>query len=94
MASNHLVWSEETYRICGVSKDVEPTFEGFMGLIPSRRNARRCATLIERSLATRVDVSYECHLARPDGSVRLIQGLGRAIEDKAGPCGWSGRSRT
>ena len=75
VASDHLVYSEETYRICGVANDVEPTFEGFMrSIVDEEREEVR--EIIERSVATGTDVEYECYLSRPDGSVRLIQGLG------------------
>ncbi len=83
VASNHLVWSDETFRICGVPEDFEPTFERFMGLIldEEREEVRE---LVERSLETGGELQYECHLSRPDGSMRLIQGLGRRIVDGAG----------
>ena len=80
VASNHLVWSDETYRICGVSQEFEPTFERFMSLIveEEREEVRH---IIERTLATGGELEYECHLARPDGSTTFVQGLGRTIED-------------
>lgn len=64
VASDHLVYSEETYRICGVANDVEPTFEGFMrSIVDEEREEVR--EIIERSVATGTDVEYECYLSRP-----------------------------
>jgi diguanylate cyclase (GGDEF)-like protein len=83
VASNHLVWSDETYRICGVATDVEPTFARFMGLMPVEER-EEVQELVDRSLATGDDLEFECYLTRPDGSVRLLQGLGGASIDDEG----------
>jgi diguanylate cyclase (GGDEF)-like protein/PAS domain S-box-containing protein len=83
VVSNNLVWSEETYRICGVSKDADLTFERFMGLIPAEERDEM-QELVDRSLATDGDLEYECYLERPDGTVRLVQGLGRTSIDDDG----------
>jgi diguanylate cyclase (GGDEF)-like protein/PAS domain S-box-containing protein len=83
VASNHLVWSDETYRICGVSGEFEPTFERFMNLIVDEER-EEVREIVERALTMGGALEYECHLGRPDGSVRLVQGLGRTIEDGSG----------
>jgi diguanylate cyclase (GGDEF)-like protein len=83
--SNQLVWSAETYRICGVPEDLAPTFEGFIGSIPTEER-EEVRDIIEHSIATGGELEYECHLVRPDGSVRLVRGLGQSIIDEMGTC--------
>jgi diguanylate cyclase (GGDEF)-like protein len=78
VAADQLVWSDETYRICGVPRDPAPTFERFLELIvPEEREEVR--EIVERAVSTGTALEYECQLTRPDGSVRLIQGLGRTV---------------
>lgn len=81
--SDHLVWSDETFRICGVSKDVEPTFERFLELMPLEER-EEVQDLVDRALATGDDLEFECYLTRPDGNVRLVQGLAKASVDGEG----------
>jgi diguanylate cyclase (GGDEF)-like protein len=76
VASDRLVWSEETYRICGVSHDVEPTFERFIALVVDDEREIVREKIVD-SIGTGNDVEYECHLTRPDGTTRLILGLGK-----------------
>jgi diguanylate cyclase (GGDEF)-like protein len=83
VASNHLVWSDETHRICGVPRELQPTFEGFLASIPDEERDE-VRQLVERTLETGDDLAYECHLARPDGTMRLVQGLGRTLADGQG----------
>ena len=79
VVGGRLVWSDETYRICGLPRIWSPPSTGSW-TCSSRRSATRCAS----SSSTRSPPGascYECHLVRPDGSVRLIQGLGRTVAD-------------
>jgi diguanylate cyclase (GGDEF)-like protein/PAS domain S-box-containing protein len=80
VGDDRLLWSDETYRICGVPRDSELTFDRFLDLVvPDERQEVR--TIVERAVSTGTELEYECHLVRPDGSVRLIQGLGRTVSD-------------
>jgi diguanylate cyclase (GGDEF)-like protein/PAS domain S-box-containing protein len=82
-ASERLVWSDESYRICGLAHDVDPTFERFMELVvEEEREVVR--EKITASVTSRVDVEYECHITRPDGTLRLILGLGRTTVAESG----------
>ena len=78
-----LTWSDETYRICGIAPGTAPTFERFMELISvDERDGVR--EMIDHTIATGESLEYECHLARADGSIRLIRGLGRMTVDEDG----------
>ena len=80
VVTGRLVWSDETYRICGLPPDLEPTFDRFLDRVTEEEREEVRVTM-EHALATGSELSYECHLVRPDGSVRLIQGLGRTVAD-------------
>jgi diguanylate cyclase (GGDEF)-like protein/PAS domain S-box-containing protein len=83
LAANRLMWSEETYRICGVAHDVEPNIERFLGLV-AEEEREAVGAAVRTAAETRDELEYECHLVRPDGAVRLILMLGRSTTDPSG----------
>ena len=83
VATDRLTWSDETYRITGIDHAVQPTFETFADLIADEERDTVRET-ITASLVAGADVEYECHIVRPDGTVRLILGIGRVTVGVAG----------
>jgi diguanylate cyclase (GGDEF)-like protein len=54
-----------------------------MGLIADGERAE-VREVVERALTTADGLEFECHLVRPDGTARLVQGVGRRVEDDGG----------
>ena len=76
IATHTIHWTEETYRIYGVSPDTyKPTVGNFIDLIhPSDRQAMQ--TWIGACLAGKQPAALEFRAVRPDGSIRILQGYG------------------
>ena len=77
VASGHLYWSDEVYRIHGLDPEAfEPSVEHAIETYhPDDRELVR--DYLERSLAEKEGFSYELRLVRPDGGLRhvVVQGL-------------------
>lgn len=84
--SGRMIWSEETYRIYGVTPETfDGTVESFLALVhPEDRDAM--LRNLERRLAGE-EVVDEFRCVRPDGSVRHLSGRGQVIRDPAGGIG-------
>jgi diguanylate cyclase (GGDEF)-like protein/PAS domain S-box-containing protein len=83
VASGRIDWSDELYRICGVGPDFVPDYNAFMEMIPLPERDKLQA-IVESSLATGEGFDYETRLTRPDGTVRLVQAVGRVLADDEG----------
>jgi PAS domain S-box-containing protein len=81
---NKLSWSDETYRIFGLStQEFAGTREAFLQAVhPDDRAA--ADKNIRESLARRVSINFEHRLVRPDGSERVVHEMGEVISDKTG----------
>jgi PAS domain S-box-containing protein len=84
VVTGQVVWSDEHYRIFGLDpKTTVATFDLFLQtvhpddrvLVQSRLNA---------AIRDRTGFSFEFRLARPDGSVGHVHGVGRPIVDETG----------
>ncbi|MDP1653842.1 MAG: PAS domain S-box protein, partial [Rhodocyclaceae bacterium] len=74
LATEHFVWTEETYRIFGVSPDTfTHTYEAFMQLVhPDDRAAMK--TWIDACAAGESPADIEGRAIHPDGTVRVLSG--------------------
>jgi PAS domain S-box-containing protein len=72
-------WSEEMYRIYGVSPDTFiPTVESFIGLMhPDDRSGMQA--WLAGCAAGEKSVEFEFRIIRPDGKIRFIKGNGEAV---------------
>ncbi|MGH2773865.1 MAG: putative bifunctional diguanylate cyclase/phosphodiesterase [Actinomycetota bacterium] len=86
VATGRIEWSDELYRICGVASDFEPTYDGFVAMIPIPERGK-LQVILEGALTTGEGFEYETRLIRPDGSVRLVQAAGRLMTDREGQSG-------
>jgi PAS domain S-box-containing protein len=79
-----ILWSDEMYRIYGVSPDTfTPTEESFFGLIhPDDRPAMQAWMAACGAGAKPGDLEFR--IVRPDGTVRFISGRGEAMRDTGG----------
>jgi len=84
LATDKLAWSEELYRIFGVSRDaVPPTFDALLGWVhPDDHATLRSHLMHARRDGAEHTVEYR--IVRPDGEVRVLQGRARATLDDHG----------
>jgi signal transduction histidine kinase/DNA-binding response OmpR family regulator len=83
VSSGEIYWSDETYRMVGVDRSIKPTFElVYERVHPDDR------VFVQQTLncAFRggTDVDFEHRLLMPDGSVRHIRALAKAVRDDFG----------
>src|SRR5512144_2048094 len=74
LATDELAWSDELFRIFGVSRDhVLPTFDALLGWVhPDDQPALRGYFMHARRDGAEHAVEYR--IVRPDGEVRVLQG--------------------
>ncbi|HSY36569.1 MAG TPA: PAS domain-containing protein [Acidobacteriaceae bacterium] len=76
VSSGDIHWSEETYKIFGLDRNVRPTMEFVVRRIhPDDRNAVQLA--IDHAIREHIDFSVEHRLLMPDGEVKFILALAR-----------------
>src|ERR1700761_5767228 len=83
VSSGEIVWSAETFRIAGVDPNLTPTLQ----LILERIHPQDRATvkeILETSSKQCADLDFEHRFVLPDGSVRFVRVLGKAVHDKVG----------
>jgi PAS domain S-box-containing protein len=84
LVTNQLFWSEETYRIFGVSPDTfTPTLETFINLVHPDDRART-QSQINDAIFNRTPYSTEHRIRTPDGRVRIIHEQGKVFYDPSG----------
>ena len=83
MIRNKGYWSEEAYRVYGISPDdFDGTYEGFINLIHPEDRANVDKKIKEAKAKKAFDLEYRVICA--DGSVRLIRQLLKPVYDEAG----------
>jgi PAS domain S-box-containing protein len=84
ITTNKLHWSDEQYRIFGISSDCETTYELYLSRIhPDDRTY--IINAINESLSRRTPCSVDYRIIRPDGEVRFIHGEGLPTYDGDNP---------
>jgi len=78
-----VAWSEETFRIFGYDRTIKPTVELALQRVHPE-DAAPVKETIERALRERHDFERECRLLMPDGSVKHVQLVARAVSDASG----------
>jgi PAS domain S-box-containing protein len=82
-SSGEIYWSEETYKIFEYDRAVVPTLElVFRRIHPDDRD--RVQLRIDRAADARETIDYEHRLLLPDGSVKHLHVLARALETPSG----------
>jgi formate hydrogenlyase transcriptional activator len=77
------IWSEETYRIFELDPAVKPTMKQILDCIhPEDRAFVRLA--LERASESSQDFNYEHRLLMPDGRVKFLHVLAKAMRDSSG----------
>jgi PAS domain S-box-containing protein len=83
VSTGSIVWSAETFRIVGVDPSVKPTIP----LVYERTHPEDRAALkeyMESSAKRGADLDFEHRFLLPDGSVRFVHVLGKAVHDRPG----------
>src|ERR1700720_4195962 len=83
VSSGEIVWSEQTFRIFGCDRTTKPTLE----LIVQRTHPEDRAAVqntIDRATREGKDFDHEHRLLMPDGSVKYVHALARAVRDASG----------
>lgn len=84
LVHDRLTWSDETFRIFGVSPD---TFDGrgdFFYTVVHPDDLAFVRQKDQEVLEQRIPLNYEHRVLRPDGSVRIVHERGYAIYDETG----------
>jgi PAS domain S-box-containing protein len=87
LATDEMAWSDELYRIFGVSRDaVPPTFDALLGWVHPEDQATLRGHLMHARHARREGEEHtvEYRIMRPGGELRVLQGRARAIFDADG----------
>ena len=80
IADNRVGWSDELFRIYGLSPLSEVTYGSYLEQVhPDDRELVREA--VARSLVDAAPFSFEHRVVRPDGTIRWVHGQGRVILD-------------
>jgi PAS domain S-box-containing protein len=84
LASGHVGWSAEIYRIFGQAPGrFTPTYERFMAALPPEDQAR-VGEALRRSLEEDVPYRIEHRVLRPDGGERVVLEQGEVFRDAGG----------
>ena len=81
--SGEIYWSEEAYNIFEYDRAVKPTLQlTFQRIHPDDRDLVQ--QTIDRASAARANLDFEHRLLMPDGSVKHLNVLARALENSSG----------
>jgi transcriptional regulator with GAF, ATPase, and Fis domain len=83
VSSGEIYWSEETYNIFQYDRAVKPTLElVFQRIHPDERDLVQ--RTIDRASEARANFDFEHRLLMPDGSVKYLHVLARALDPSSG----------
>ncbi|HSY66560.1 MAG TPA: PAS domain S-box protein, partial [Terriglobales bacterium] len=83
VSSGEIDWSQETYKIFGRGRAIKPTLELiFQRIHPDDRDSVQ--QTINRATNERANLDFEHRLLMPDGSVKYVHVLARAMEPSSG----------
>jgi PAS domain S-box-containing protein len=79
ITSGEIYWSEETYRVFEHDRSVKPTLESVLQRIHPD-DVGHVTQTIDRATRERTGFDFEYRLLRPDGSVKYLHVIARALE--------------
>jgi PAS domain S-box-containing protein len=79
VSTGQIIWSEETFRIFQYDRTTTPTLELILQRVHPE-DAARVKHTIERASQDRQDFEHEYRLVMPDGSIKYLHVLARALE--------------
>jgi PAS domain S-box-containing protein len=79
VSSGEIYWSEETYKVFGYDPGAKPALElVFRRMHPDDRD--RIQQALDRAYEAKADLDFEHRLLMPDGSVKYVHVLARALQ--------------
>jgi PAS domain S-box-containing protein len=83
VGSGELLWSDETYRILGYTRETNPTLErAFDRIHPD--DVDRVRALVDRATRSALDLDVEHRVLLPDGAVRHVHAVAHAGRNDTG----------
>jgi PAS domain S-box-containing protein len=83
VSSGEIYWSDEAYRMVGFDRSVKPTFERvYQRIHPDDRAFVR--QILDRAFRDGTDADFEHRFLMPDGSVKYVRVLAKAVRDESG----------
>jgi PAS domain S-box-containing protein len=83
LSSGEIYWSDETYRLIGFDRSTEPSFELiYQRIHPDDRAFVR--QILDGAVREERDVDFEHRFLMPDGSVKDVRVLAKAVRDESG----------
>ncbi|WP_314958546.1 PAS domain S-box protein [Bradyrhizobium cosmicum] len=83
LATREAVWSRETFRIFQCDPEVKPTLDfAFQRIHPEDRNA--VSKTLDRAFREVEDFDHEYRLLMPDGSIKYLHSVARAVRHGSG----------
>src|SRR5580704_17991210 len=83
VSNGELVWSDETYKILGFTRETNPTIDlVFDRIHPEDRE--RLQHLRDRAAQNGMDLDVEHRILLPDGVIRFLHAVAHAAEDRSG----------
>src|SRR5882672_4743356 len=83
VCSGEIIWSDQTSRIFGVDRTTKPTLEFIVQRTHPEDRAAVQQT-INRAVVDGQDFEHEYRLLMPDGSMKYIHAVARAVQDASG----------
>jgi PAS domain S-box-containing protein len=83
LSSGEIYWSDETYRMVGFDRSTKPAFElVFQRIHPDDRDFVR--QILDCAFRDGTGVDFEHRFLMPDGSVKYVRVLAKAVRDESG----------
>jgi PAS domain S-box-containing protein len=83
LRTNHVLWSEESFRIFGAPPHYEPSYDGFFQHVVVEDRAR-VEQAVRKALAQNGISEIEFRITRSDGEVRMLRAIYELSRDDAG----------
>ena len=84
LIANRVIWSDELYRIYGLEPQQGPIDMSMVGTMMHPEDRERVFLAAEGAMRNGVHTEAEHRVIRPDGEVRVVQGLGTVKRDASG----------
>src|SRR5216683_6092464 len=83
VSTGEIIWSEETFRIFQYDRPTKPSVEVILQRV-HREDAASVKETVERASQDGKDFEHEYRLVMPDGSVKRVHVVARALNDESG----------
>lgn len=84
IATDRITWSDELYRIYGLTRETEPLSYDRFNLLVHPDDRAELQALVERAFREGTPYAIDHRIVRPDGEIRWMNGRGRAVRDDHG----------